>query len=152
MNIFITSDDPESCAIALDDRRVNKMCLETAQLLCAAVILNGGEAPYRLTHINHPCSVWARTALPNFKWLRLHGLYLCREYTFRFHREHACESVISGLSTPELPDSPLAFTFNCSGFDYLPTVFENYRERMREKWRTDDMPPRWTGTNPPEWM
>lgn len=36
MNIFVTSSCPFECARTLDDVRVNKMVLETAQLLATA--------------------------------------------------------------------------------------------------------------------
>ncbi|AXN53721.1 hypothetical protein SPS_10 [Sphingomonas phage Scott] len=36
MNIFMTSPDPKACALVMDDRRLIKMVLETAQLLSTA--------------------------------------------------------------------------------------------------------------------
>lgn len=37
MNIFITNENPRECASYLDDKRVTKMCLETAQMLSTAI-------------------------------------------------------------------------------------------------------------------
>ena len=61
MNIFVPYPDSMKCAEALDDLRLNKMILETAQLLSTAARFHGyvGNV-YGSTHINHPCSVWAR--------------------------------------------------------------------------------------------
>jgi len=63
MNIFVTDPSFYKSAIALDDRRLIKMILETAQLLSGAVRLKSVFVPsilYKLTHENHPCAIWAR--------------------------------------------------------------------------------------------
>ena len=67
MNIFVISQNPDECAQALDDLRLNKMILETAQLLSTAIRFHGytGNLAYKATHINHPCSIWARTSRGN---------------------------------------------------------------------------------------
>ena len=50
MNIFILDEDPSVAAQYHCDKHVVKMVLETAQMLSAALINNGIEAPYKLTH------------------------------------------------------------------------------------------------------
>jgi len=62
MNIFVVSPDTMECAKALDDLRLNKMIIETAQLLSTAMRVQGytGNDIYKSTHVNHPCAVWAR--------------------------------------------------------------------------------------------
>ena len=74
MNIFILDLDPQSCAEAHCDKHVVKMILETAQLLSSALWITGVEAPYRLTHKNHPCAIWTRESLDNYMWLCQLGL------------------------------------------------------------------------------
>lgn len=64
------------------------MVLETAQLLCTVFQLQGIEAPYRATHKNHPCSIWARESKQNYWWLIQHGYELAREYTRRYGKIH----------------------------------------------------------------
>lgn len=77
------------------DRHVVKMCLETAQILCTALHHHHGiEAPYKPTHKNHPCVLWAAESQSNFMWLAHLGLSLCDEYTFRYGKEHKCRDVI----------------------------------------------------------
>jgi hypothetical protein len=43
MNIFFSSKNPVNCAKYLDDRRVNKMCLETTQMLCTALYITNPD-------------------------------------------------------------------------------------------------------------
>lgn len=89
------------------DRHVVKMPLETAQLLCTAQSLNGIQSAYKTTHINHPCSIWARESVQNYAWLCLFGLELCVEYTYRYGKVHACERIITDCynNMPLLPNT-----------------------------------------------
>ena len=70
MNIFYLDEDTEICAQYHCDKHVVKMILEYAQILCTVLHELGQEAPYRPTHRNHPCTVWARESLDNWIWLR----------------------------------------------------------------------------------
>lgn len=90
MNIFALDSDPKYAAIYHNDRHVVKMTLESLQLLCSAHIMSGDEAPYRLTHKNHPCSIWTRESTENYDWLSCLFEYLLEEYTFRYQKIHAC--------------------------------------------------------------
>lgn len=81
------------------------MILEYAQLLCSAHWMSGNEAPYRKTHVNHPCSIWTRTSADNYDWLLSLGKTLCGEYTHRYKKRHKTEDVFDWLSVnkPILP-------------------------------------------------
>lgn len=85
----------------LFDCHVVKMPLETAQLLYSVWWVNSGSVPvlnpYKCTHKNHPCAVWARSAPSHYIWLCKYGLALCKEYTFRYNRVHKCEEHIVKL-------------------------------------------------------
>lgn len=107
MNIFVLNEDPVLAAKDQCNKHVIKLVLETAQLLCTAVIETGGTAPYRATHKNHPCAIWARETKANFNWLRRHGLALAAEYTYRYGKTHKSESVIEELSDDTIPDGLL---------------------------------------------
>jgi Pyrimidine dimer DNA glycosylase len=164
MNIFITDPCPTLSAIALDNRRLVKMVLETAQLLSTAcrMMLVDDDRLYRKTHFNHPCAVFARKSSSNFKWLVEHGLALSQEFEHRFGKVHASEEIIilsyrvmqdavaNGIGLMPGWPSPFVLSFNCSGFD-TGDVFEDYRLCMRRKWETDSMPPKWSRRKPPEW-
>lgn len=94
MNIFFLDFDTKKCAEYHCDKHVVKMILETAQLLCGAHWVSGSEAPYRLSHKNHPCSIWVRESLSNYLYLCDLGLELCKEYTYRYGKRHKSQDII----------------------------------------------------------
>jgi hypothetical protein len=69
VNIFVLHKHPRQAARMQCDQHVVKMTLESAQMLSTVINELGGEGPYKSTHVNHPCSVWARQSLGNFLWL-----------------------------------------------------------------------------------
>ena len=75
--LFLTSKNPEVAASHLDNLRLNKMILETAQLLSSACrrLYRENENLYKDTHLNHPCAIWARKSEENYKWLLSYFLY-----------------------------------------------------------------------------
>jgi hypothetical protein len=92
MNIFILSRDPREAAVQQCDQHVVKMTLESAQQLCGA--FDPGDAPYKRTHWNHPCSVWTRQSEANFDWHVEHAIELAREYSRRYAKVHKSQRVI----------------------------------------------------------
>lgn len=93
MNIFVVDYDPVIAARMLCDKHVVKMCLETAQMLST---INSG--PYKPTHKNHPCTLWAGSRVSNYLWLVEHGLALADEYTQRYGKVHKSQAVIESLA------------------------------------------------------
>ena len=59
MNIFVLDQNIEKCAKYHCDKHVIKMILESAQMLSSVVRIQGFDIGYKLTHKNHPCSIWA---------------------------------------------------------------------------------------------
>jgi hypothetical protein len=106
MNIFYLDIDVNNCAEYHCDKHIVKMTLETAQLLCSAHWVCGGQAPYKLAHKNHPCSVWVRSSLSNYLYLCRLGIALCKEYEFRYNKIHKSYSVIKWCfdNLPDLDD------------------------------------------------
>jgi hypothetical protein len=154
MNIFVTSDCPNACAKALDDVRVNKMILETAQLLCTAHHLHGTATfdMYKPTHANHPCAVWVRQSQDNYCWTFQHFNALLREFEFRRSKHHACRVLWRTLKNPPhtlnaVEQTPFA---NCSLFKDLP-VHDAYRATMLHKWANDKIKVSFTHRGCPEW-
>ena len=84
MNIFVLDKDPVKAAQAHADKHCVKMILETAQLLCSAFWVNELEAPYKLSHRNHPSSIWTRKSKENYMWLVALGEALHDEYQYRY--------------------------------------------------------------------
>jgi hypothetical protein len=106
MNIFILDKDIGKCAKAHADKHTVKMILESTQMLCTAVNLTGGTTPYRTAHKNHPCTIWARESLSNWRWLRDLTLALNDEYKYRYNKstDHKSAAIAKTLQEPNIPD------------------------------------------------
>lgn len=106
MNIFYLDEDIETCAQYHCDAHVIKMILESAQILCTVLWINNIPAPYRSTHKNHPCVLWANHSLSNWNWLKDLTIALNKEYQYRFNHQHNHKSydVVLTLTPPPLPD------------------------------------------------
>jgi hypothetical protein len=100
MNIFFVDRDPVIAGRSLCDVHTVKMIVESAQLLSTARLSVGQEAPYKATHIKHPCAIWARSRTQNYKWLVEHLRALCAEYTQRYGKTHATEKHLAALAAP----------------------------------------------------
>ena len=105
MNIFVLDKDPKKCAEYHNDKHVVKMILETAQLLCGVHHMAESklDIPYRLSHKNHPCSIWARECIENYVWLCDLGMELCKEYTYRYGKRHKSQDIIEWCITNHPP-------------------------------------------------
>ena len=120
MNIFYLDHDVTKCAEMHNDKHVVKMILEYAQLLSTAhrvldgVELNGLTASgrkrkfwtlgdsrdytlYKATHINHPSAIWCRKGIVQYRWLHNLLIELCKEYTYRYGKIHACTKLEKSL-------------------------------------------------------
>ncbi len=157
MNIFVSSFNPQESAQALDDKRLIKMILESAQILSTNINLAGLRfGPYKTTHANHPSTKWARESHDNYLWLCSHLYSLCHEYTRRFNRIHKCEQYMQlfyNCSTDITYLSKRLTTFpNCTTFKNVPETTKAYRLYLNEKWKNDKRKPKWTNSSPPEWI
>ena len=120
MNIFYLHRDPVKAATVQYNKHVVKMILETAQLLCGVHHTTDqvtDQIPYKLSHKNHPCAIWSRESLSNYLYLCDFGLELCKEYTYRYGKIHACarlkdvlanvpKNISIGSFTPPTPAMP----------------------------------------------
>lgn len=96
MNIFALDIDPEQAAKWHCDSHVNKMCLETAQMLSTINRMAGKTGQfYRPTHKNHMCTVWARASTENYRWLWRLGNFLSLEFEQRSRKVHASSHIIN---------------------------------------------------------
>lgn len=158
MNIFATSQDPKESALALDDKRLIKMCLESCQIMSTVMHQYGVEGPYKPTHKNHPCTIWAGMNSANFNWLREHAACLCEEYRYRFKKQHACYGLILidftefWCDANKLPRAWHRTEFvNCTPFKHIKDVHKAYKECLLDKWRNDKRFPKWTNRDMPYW-
>jgi len=107
MNIFYLDYNIEECAKAHVDKHVVKMITEHAQLLSTAVRLSGIDAGYKVTHQNHPCAIWARESLDNWRWLKDLTEALNNEYMYRYERfnNHKAFDTVLSLPEPNIPST-----------------------------------------------
>lgn len=171
MNIFIPLTCPKQSVFALDDKRVVKMTLETAQMLCTAIhcdelltsLVNDQDILYRRTHENHPCTVWARTSYDNWIWLAEYFIHICNEFEYRYGKAHLSATKLASTfiaitaflyNSGHRPERHTPFA-NCARgvwYDYseLP-VHEAYKAALTYKWQHDKRPPTWTKREKPLW-
>ena len=158
MNIFATYNSPQKSAIALDDKRVVKMVLESMQMLSTAIHFYGGESPYKPNHINHPCTIWARTNKENYQWLLEHFICLFKEYTYRYGKNHKCESYYGILKSGKkyIPDGKLTPFADCAAlskeYNFITNIHDRYRKCMINKWVNDIRKPEWKKRKKPNWF
>ena len=135
------------------DKHVVKMTLETTQLLSTALHKHGVSGPYKMTHENHPCTIWAATNRENFIWLGKHGLALCKEYTKRYGKIHKCQDIIEGnviCFNGVLPEGKMT--------DFVQAMPEQYRqvdpvEAYRAYYKGEKSRfAKWKNVEKPEWM
>jgi len=109
VNIFILDYDVDQCAKHHCDQHVSKMILESAQLLCTALNKQGFTTPYRSTHTQHPCTIWAGDSYDNFQWLVNLSIALNDEYRWRYNKEndHASIKVIRNIEQYRFPSKGL---------------------------------------------
>jgi len=107
LNIFVLDRSPVAAARYHVDKHCVKQVLEVAQLLSTAIRLTGGDYGYKVSHPNHPCSIWARTTKANFGWLQHLGMELCWEYTHRYGKEHKSQPIIFDAPNNTIPDGAL---------------------------------------------
>ena len=123
MNIFYLNYNPTICAQEHCDKHVVKMIVEYAQLLSTAHRVLDGigyvelteknrkvkrfklDEPresnlYKACHINHPSAIWARSSKSHYKWLYELFEQCCIEYTRRYGKFHATESLRAYLKHP----------------------------------------------------
>lgn len=172
MNLFVTDSCPANCVFVLDDKRVCKMVLETAQLLSNAMLIRSVDgAPYKPTHINHPITKWVANTRGNYEWTLRHFGHLCEEYYRRYEKIHKCAQHLTTfvLALENFRDDQEKQSFICVGSHKLTNkskedalsqmalnqhhansedigVFIQYRYILFEKWLIHaKQAPKWYG-------
>lgn len=158
MNIFVTSPSPVLSAQALDDKRLVKMCLETAQILCSCPWPQRPEV-YKPTHENHPVVKWAGATGENYKWTEQHFVALCAEYNKRYSKIHGCmDKLVTELGPDAWGDNAKPDGF-CNAaanqglkadFRRIPDVFKAYSAYLLFRWCTDKTEPTWNKQKVPQ--
>lgn len=164
MNIFAVDPDTIICAQALDDVRLRKMCLETAQLLSTALRLrpdlhhrpsaSARHLLYKVTHPGNDVSLWVRENVQNFAWTHSLLVELILEYQYRFAKAHGSSCIIQLLGVPRITHDPTSFCNRARrkdmnlDFTMLP-VHDAYRVYLNTRWGHEQ--PTWTNRGAPAW-
>ena len=154
MNIFVSDECPKKSAEFLDNKRVNKMCLESCQLLSTALRVCGYTSNdiYKISYINHPSSIWTRTTQGNYRWLLAHFKALCEEYTRRTGKTHASSKLLPVFEANVhlIPAGELMpFSNNARNltkgvdFTHIEDVTIAYQLYLSSRWETDVREPVW---------
>ncbi len=137
MNIFASYECPVQSARFLDNKRANKMIVESFQLMSNAMWINGSIGFYKKTHLNHPCSIWAAKSRANYIWLLKHAIELLRLYTNRYGRIHKCEQYLQQAKEYRRHSFALDYRTpfaNCTNFKHMSDVHRAYRFHLQKKW------------------
>lgn len=155
MNIFYLHENPIIAAQHHCDKHVVKMILETAQMLSTAHrVLDNVETDniYKLTHKNHPSSIWVRESSENYKWSYELFIGLLNEYTFRYNKIHKSSRLIDylkytpkNISNKKFIEPPLAMPDEYKS----NSTIESYRKYYNKEKLSFA---RWTKRNKPAWI
>jgi hypothetical protein len=153
MNIFYVDSAPRDAAQALCDKHISKMVVETAQLLSAAHHLTDSPQRsqcYKLTHQNHPCSVWVRASNIHYDWTYVLFRELAYEFTWRRAKIHETYNKLSHVlcHTPQLPsagwvDPPQCMPDQFKGDDAAEAYRRYYHSKEFATWTWGRQPPEW---------
>lgn len=175
MQVFLTNaswefEEIERAVRWLDDKRLQKMCTETMQIVSDAMRRHGEELPpYKAYNTKAPWPKWASRKGKNMTCLILYLCELLREYTYRTGKEHK-----SGRYIEEVKDwidmkkfmyhvadnRPIVINDSIKNkvATYLPSRYRNcqphewYRALLVYKWiEADTKKPTWTNREPPKW-
>ena len=173
MNIFATDKNPAIAARNLCDKHINKMIVESAQMLANAFPLERlaeddcprsqkGEAR-KHGYPKHPCTLWTYETKDNMEWLTEHAMEMGRERQYRWSDkpEHFsikfiawCFMAINDSIAPkgDLTDFAIAISDdkncrNVDGFDGFSTV-----DKYRSYYKHDKPFVKWTKRRQPVWF
>jgi hypothetical protein len=146
MNLFILDTDPTKCAEYHCDKHVVKMPTETAQMISFVYHDKdfwNNHLPecimgFSKTHYKHPCSIWIRESLSNFKFACKLGIALYEEYQFRYNKpdkHQRCKNIFEFAlqNPPDIQDkglTPFALAMDDCFIKY-DSAIQNYQEYYR---------------------
>lgn len=117
MNIFITNNDPEICAMEHCDTHVTKQILENYQMLSTVQRHYIGDDAanerglYKTAHFHHPCTLWVQESRENYLWLVALTKALGEVYSESRGKHHASElKLLDAISVPPVDIPSKGFT------------------------------------------
>lgn len=171
MNIFILDTNPHLAAEAICDQHLNKMILESTQMICTALhTLRPGlwnSSLYKPVQPKHPCNKWLIQAKGNMDWLYSHAMSMEIERHIRWRNKErhssidvldAAMTILDGEYNLEQKQTPFVYVGNQVIFsnESDETVVATYRDYYRTKnynwWEAGKKPMVWTNRPVPLWM
>lgn len=132
MNLFILSLIQREIAMFMMDKHVYKILLEAVQMLCCAKRLlepdeENDTILYKISHKNHPVSIWCRTSRENFIWTldlieELHNewRYRYNHSETKFHKSYIVAIYLRNNIPNKFPESGLT-QFSLA----MPDIYKN---------------------------
>jgi len=168
MQIFLTSPDYAQCARDLDDVRLRKIIVESAQIASTALWINNCDLAETLTsqglcylpsHENRPLVKWAASDYEVFRDCLRYCQCLCDEYFDRFYKKHKTFNICMNLVSIALPKHfkkyeqwvEIVYVNATTNHKHIHDVYEAYRQELCLKWKNDKKPPIWTNRQQPHW-
>ena len=181
MNIFILDRLPADIPTLMCDHHINKMLVESTQLLCTATHLlykQAGGTPfctslYRPTHANHPCTLWLLESKANTSWLYELVHHLEAERQIRSNcikpmhlsrvvaaQAKACLATLPPSTWKDTPSTvpPQCMPLELQQFGTKPSweltiqAYRAYYIAKNKNWETAGRPMTWTNTPIPSWF
>ena len=154
MNIFYLDPDPVLAAQYHCDKHLSKMIIETAQMLSAAHHETGSplsDQVYKLTHKNHPSTIWTRSSTDHYSWLYELFRELNNEFSYRRGKIHASWKKLShllcnnpsGLSCDGFEPPPQCMGDEFKGEDTVEAYRRYYHSKDFAKWEWGREKPSW---------
>jgi hypothetical protein len=163
MNLFILSLNWQECAQYMFDKHISKMILEAVQMLCTAKrLIDPDESDndlYKISHKNHPVSIWIRQSQANFIWTLNMVDAMHTEWKFRYNhpaeKMHKSYEVATYLSCVIPTEDKFPFTGLTPFAQAMPDEFKSpdaveayrayYQSKPKQKFAT------WKNRNVPTW-
>jgi hypothetical protein len=182
MNIFILSESPQEAAQLQCDKHINKMCVESAQMLSTAHrVLDGHKVKrpsksgkrlvdywihpdsvledklYKAVHVTHPCTIWTMISDSNYQWHYQHWVELSKEFEFRYGKPHGSYELLND-DLNKFPNN-----IKIGGLSRFPLAMKSNPECMFEddpvksyrlfyQTKQERFSMRWTKRQVPEWF
>jgi len=157
MNIFFLDRDPYKAALALCDKHVPKMLLESAQMLSTAVQANAKKKfddLYKPAYPKHPMTIWVGFNRDCFRWALENAVYINHQYEQRFNKGHKSFRVIEtiynnnyidDISNGFFKEPPQCMPDEYKDKDYI-TAYRKYYQGAKAyfaKWEKGVFAPEW---------
>ena len=164
MNIITLDYDPIKNAEYHCDQWLNKMILESAQMLSTAHDMAGSWLPtmYKPTHKGHPVTKWVAQSQQNYKTTLDYLWGLLHEYYYRRDKDHKTTNVLEPLKKiPKLPriqqDITYPKTFRkgfeaCYNVGDVVQAYRLYARMTNAEWGSRWRYMRWTNRSVPFFM